>query len=96
VGYHIYSSPLLRHTWIYAAGSVFVFWFSTSGETARNFHEIGYVRRACVLAICAARSRARAPPAPLLPGTMFNIIRGVPMVGYDPSTRKSVLFMGSE
>ncbi|KAL6784078.1 hypothetical protein ACKKBG_A04710 [Auxenochlorella protothecoides x Auxenochlorella symbiontica] len=31
LGYRLYHAPFLRHTWIYMAGSLVIYWFSVSG-----------------------------------------------------------------
>ncbi|KAL4859895.1 putative dolichyl-diphosphooligosaccharide--protein glycosyltransferase subunit 3B [Chlorella vulgaris] len=56
VGFHLYHASFMRHTFLYAVGAIFIYWFSVSGG-------------------------------------MFNIIRGVPLVGYDQRKRQSMLFM---
>ena len=37
VAQRLYASPLLRHAWLYTAGALVVYWFSTSGGWARGW-----------------------------------------------------------
>ena len=44
----------------------------------------------------AAAAATAAPRRPPTAGTMFNIIRGVPLVGYNQQTRESQIFMSGQ
>ena len=68
-------------------------------------HELAAAYTAGVpLATPAACPAATHPPTrspvctllSLLPGGMFNIIRGVPLVGYDARKRQAMLFMAGQ
>jgi hypothetical protein len=31
VGFHLYHASFMRHTFLYAVGAIFIYWFSVSG-----------------------------------------------------------------
>lgn len=86
VAYHLYYAPFMRHQWLYALGAIVVYWFSVSGELAclclspRRVEFVWYYQ---------FQTTIDGWPA----GGMYNIIRGVPLVGFDQRKRQSMLFM---